>query len=123
MATGDCFTVALAVAEDHADEDVRVVHGTPLGTGPENMGERYWHAWVEVTTDVDLAPLGYPGRVHRSTIAYDLSNDKEVAMPVELYYRFGHLEEEHIFRYTLREALGHTLDTGHYGPWADVEAL
>ena len=52
---GDCYEAASNMADrlkgpefGFTDDQIRIVHGVPLGTGGEAMGIRYGHAWAEV---------------------------------------------------------------------------
>jgi len=52
---GDCYEAASNMADrlrspefGYSDNQIRIVHGIPLGTGGEAMGVRYGHAWAEV---------------------------------------------------------------------------
>lgn len=99
---GDCFQVAANLVLGRRDGSV-VVHGTPIGRGPENFGERFWHAWVET-------PDG---------LAIDKSNGRDLSMSAGLYYHFAQIDPDlHIFgRYTANEAVKMMCALGHYGPW------
>jgi hypothetical protein len=55
---GDCYEMAVTMAQrlrgpefNFSDDQIRIVHGIPLGTGGEAMGIRYGHAWAEVAID------------------------------------------------------------------------
>lgn len=55
---GDCFVAASDMLSklrkepyNFTSEQIRLVHGTPLGTGGEAEGIRFPHAWVEVNTN------------------------------------------------------------------------
>lgn len=108
---GDCFIAALHVAEAVADEygyDVLVAHGLPLGQGRENLGRRFWHAWVETK------PAG------RGWMVADVSNGLRVLVPRTRYYRLGQLDPvAQVWRYTLDEAHRVSTEQGTYGPWVD----
>jgi hypothetical protein len=98
---GDCFRVALHVAEELARTEpvVYVVHGEVTGQGPV-AGVRFAHAWVET-----------------EAAAIDRSNgmDDSPPIPKPLYYAVGQIEDP--TRYTLTEARLQAVRSGHYGPW------
>lgn len=103
--TGDCYEAAArrVVFEDHPGE---IVHGTVTGTGPNTLGVRYGHAWIEVGETV-----------------HDYSNGKAldpVVMPRDLYYLLGSIDSDETRRYTKRAAQKAIGKTGHWGPWAPV---
>lgn len=111
MTKGDCFQAALFCAKSapvHLREKVLVCHGAPVGTGPENLGHRYWHAWCEVPT-----PGGW--------LVVDISNDRPVSLKRANYYRLGQIEAGEVQRYTLPEAVEHADTSGNYGPWVSDE--
>lgn len=111
MSDGDCFEVALKLAME--DPGLTVVHGLPLGTGPENDGKRFWHAWCEQTE-----VLEFPNHPEtRLTFVIDQSNGRDFCVPRALYYKIGHIEQT--WRYTLDEAAAQALRHEHYGPWND----
>lgn len=110
---GNCFPVAMKLAkymrDEHAHDawNLRVVHGTPLGQGEDNLGLRYWHAWVECTTSA-------------GQMVFDMANGKTFVMKRAEYYRKGKLLDKggNIFRYTLDEAEDNALNIyEHLGPW------
>jgi uncharacterized protein YjbI with pentapeptide repeats/predicted ABC-type ATPase len=52
---GDCYEAASSMANrlrgeefGFSDDQIRIVHGVPLGTGGDATGIRYGHAWAEV---------------------------------------------------------------------------
>lgn len=52
---GDCYEAASSMASrlrgeefGFSDDQIRIVHGVPLGTGGDAAGIRYGHAWAEV---------------------------------------------------------------------------
>lgn len=52
---GDCYEAASSMASrlrgeefGFSDDQIRIVHGVPLGTGGDATGIRYGHAWTEV---------------------------------------------------------------------------
>jgi hypothetical protein len=108
---GDCFTVAIGiVVGDPYDQaavppilpHAKIVHGLPIGHGPENMGKRYWHAWVEAVRE------GVPSVI-------DFSNGKQTIMPRDRYYALGTIEQ--VFRYNRHQALAMIRKHDHCGPW------
>jgi hypothetical protein len=115
MPKGDCFFVALNLVvgdvygnpiHDPKDRGPlpggKIVHGLPIGRGPENLGERYWHAWVEIVED------GVPTVV-------DWSNDQRVKMPKAEYYEHGDIQE--VWRFNRHQALAQHKKFDHAGPW------
>jgi hypothetical protein len=96
---GDCFETAMYVAKETGG---MVVHGLPIGRGPLNRGRRYWHAWCE-----------------SNGLVLDFASGRSIRYPVAIYYRKGRLSEEHIYRYTLEEAIANATEDGSYGPWVE----
>lgn len=102
---GNCFETAIRVAKQAntwGEDDVRIVHGTPLGTGGSVLGKRYDHAWVEVTID-------------GVEIVIDKSNGNDVMELAILYYAAGQIEETR--KYMLAQAIVQMAIHRHYGPW------
>ena len=102
---GQCFVVAVRVAEALAplvDDEVRVVHGRPTGTGGETEGQVYDHAWVEAGRTV-----------------FDASNPDLglLAAPLVVYYAIGNINADECLRYDLQEVRRQMVEQGHYGPW------
>jgi hypothetical protein len=104
---GDCYSSAVSTAEALSRsgvQNVRVVHGIPLGTGGEAEGIRYPHAWVEAT-------------INGEEMVIDNSNGGNYVLPKELYYLIGNIEEDVTRRYSYQEAQNQMTENGHYGPW------
>jgi hypothetical protein len=116
--SGDCFEVALMLGSSLHREapsyvTVYIVHGRPLGQGPENRGKRYWHGWIEL--DVLHEPSGTI-----MTQVIDYSNGHEFKMPKEMYYAIGKITPELAWRFTVEEGLKHALELEkHFGPWVE----
>ena len=125
---GDCFATAWRVASDltldDSVSDVRIVHALArwLGEGPAPEADgRFWHAWVEATRTLDV-PVNGPGGVTGTLavslrVAIDRSNGRDVETAAEVMRRFGHVEPEHAYVYTLEQAVAFAAAEGHYGPW------
>lgn len=117
---GDCFQVAAGFTTSGMIEELakytrmpviysekspwRIVHGLPVGNGGEIQGKRYWHAWVELTTDEGVFVL-------------DLSNNKDIRVPRTLFYAAGKLDEDHVWRFSPAEAKKLRRKHRHCGPW------
>lgn len=104
---GDCFMVAARYVIDRyvIDHGTAILcHGKPLGQGPLNLGERYWHAWVE-TADGQLV--------------IEKSNGNDMTLPAFLYYAIGKIDTADVKRYTAVEAATLMLREGHFGPWGE----
>jgi hypothetical protein len=99
---GDCYVVAYELVVDHPDTYL-LCHGWPTGQGPI-AGLVHGHAWVEYETD------GYP-------IVVERSNGHDLELPADLYYAIGHINPDHIVRYTAQEARAAAVEHGTYGPW------
>jgi ADP-ribose pyrophosphatase YjhB (NUDIX family) len=108
--SGDCFFSAISKAQELAEayDNVRVVHGVPLGTGGEAEGIRYPHAWVEFTQNMSGIDIEF--------IA-DFSNGNEVVVPKELYYKIGNIDPEFNRAYSIDEIEEKIEENGHAGPW------
>jgi len=106
---GNCFQAAIQTYRELAFSYPRafIVHGTPLGRGPDNLDKRYWHAWVEVK-DPD-----------RGWLVIDRSNGLNVALPRGEYYTRGRLHGGMIFRFTGQQAAVEIHRRDHSGPWVD----
>jgi len=122
---GDCFARAARLIWRDARGTLVLVHGHPIGTGAENLGQRFWHAWVEVTEEVTI-PAGTNGAnpdhgpfTLTLTTCLDRTGDEPVAIPRDLYYRLGRIEADECRRYTRGEALTALQHWGHWGPWDD----
>lgn len=85
---GECFKEALMVArllrlrEWAPEENIFVVHGLPIGTGPENLGKLYPHAWVEVRLDT-------PGLRTNFFHVYAMLNGDIISIPIGIFTRLG----------------------------------
>jgi DNA polymerase III epsilon subunit-like protein len=104
--SGDCFSTAVEQAAILAKkyDDVKIVHGYPLGTGGEALGLRFPHAWVEFTENgVEWVR--------------DYSNGNRVEFPKILYYSIGNIEEKDANKYSRDEAQKMMIERQHYGPW------
>lgn len=104
MPKGDCF--AAAFEELLARRGTWLVHGLPVNQQSRYAGRRYWHAWVETETD-------------REPMVRDTSNDRIVTLPRSVYYRLGRLTEDHVFRYSLVDAVVLANEHRHFGPWVE----
>jgi hypothetical protein len=115
MPKGDCFSLALSLVAGYVHGDPvnnpddqapmpggKVVHGLPIGRGPENMGKRYWHAWVEVVINGVVTVMDY-------------SNDQRITMPRDEYYRFGNIQQ--VWRYNAHQARAQFKKQQRCGPW------
>lgn len=96
---GDCFRVAATIVTD-GDPDMELCHGTPVGRGEANGGQRYHHAWVEQGDRV-----------------IDRSNGLNLNVSRGAYYSLGRIDEASVTRYTPAEARRLLLEHEHYGPW------
>ena len=112
-ATGNCYQAAGDVvvmsvfkqAQENYQGEPFLVHAEVSGQGPLE-GVRFGHAWIED----DL-------------FVYDYSNNKEVVLPKELYYRLGEVDVKNptkYRRYDFGQARAKMLETGNYGCW-DIE--
>lgn len=134
--TGDCFLVAAhigtrywpdEVVDDTFRSDVRIVHGLPVGQGPLNQGKRFWHAWVEVTHRTTIPSevvTANPAFAHFggeivTELVIDRSNGQDLVLPKAVYYNVGDLDEDHVWRYDMDEAIERMVATENYGPWVD----
>jgi len=106
-ATGNCYQAAgdmiiLSRAHKNYHGEPHLVHAEVSGQGALT-GVRFGHAWIED----DL-------------FVYDYSNNKEVVLPKELYYRIGEVDVTNLSkyrRYSFDEAANKMLETGNYGCW------
>jgi hypothetical protein len=104
---GACFHDAFLIGVELLDcldrELICVVHGVATGTGGAALDWRYGHAWLEI----ELGGV---------TLVIDHTRPNQ-PLPRELYYRAGRIDPAECRRYSLDEAIGHALRTGHSGPW------
>ena len=102
---GDCFEVAGRIILASTPRECLVLcHGTPIGTGYDNMGKRYWHAWIET-------PEGF-------VIDHSNGGSTRPPIPIPVYYLAGQLDEDHVWRFNHEEARhALTVEHLHYGPW------
>ena len=139
---GDCFVAGYSLLEKMIREErdpekrkrIRLVHGSPLGTGGDARGQRFPHSWVEVDnnpTDAEkeamLAKLSDEDKSQLKTMwermpemnvtVYDYSNGREIEVPAALYYGLGNIEKSENRYYDYQEALKVSNKFGHYGPW------
>jgi hypothetical protein len=123
---GDCYSAAVEtmkdlLADDQDYDHVFVVHGQPIGTGPENNGKRYNHAWVEVVLTVkvpDDAPDDFHHLDGMSIITvHDNSNDNSVVMPRDLYYHYGNIYYDEVTLYEWADVQENLAFYRHWGPW------
>jgi hypothetical protein len=110
--SGDCFQVAFGL--QLADDTLTLVHGCPIGRGPENGGRRFWHAWCERTA---LVQFPMPGSQPIEVVTVI---DHDFDLPQAFYYQLGRLDPALTFRYTAAEAARLALRTRTYGPWVDA---
>lgn len=139
---GDCFVAGYSLLEKmhRAEPDpekrkrIRLVHGSPLGTGGDALGHRFPHAWVEVDnnpTDAEkeamLSILSDKDKESMKTMwermpemnitVYDHSNGREIELPAAVYYGLGNIEKSENRYYDYQQALKVSDSFGHYGPW------
>ena len=105
--TGDCYSACAKFIIDkflleRGDVgDLVLVHGRPTLTRPPHV--KYGHAWIEMM----------------GAVAYDVERD--VAVPIALFYAAGEIDPEECFYYTAEDVRKMLLEYGHYGPWEGVE--
>lgn len=103
---GNCFEVAFEFAFNN--RGWLVCHGTPVFQGPEHFGERYKHAWNESENGLLVADCSL------GEVKIILRRD---------YYAAGKMDEGHVARYTLEQAVNQALENEHYGSWKDWEGV
>lgn len=81
------------------NQDIVLVHALVIGQGPLK-GIKYCHAWVEDT---------------RLNLVYDYSNNRELVIPKEIYYRAGKVSEVH--KYDSDAVWNQAVMHKTYGPW------
>jgi len=106
---GECFMVAyrLTLMAHEQGLDVTLVHGQPKFRGEHQRfegrvyrpGMRFDHAWVETPEGVWDLTVG------------------DVALPRELYYSLGRLDDAHTKKYSWEAAVKLVCREEHYGPW------
>lgn len=102
---GQCYEAAL-YAQDYAMREWALCHGYPISRHPDALGERFGHAWLEIGDLVFDAAAAARGA--------------NLAMvPKAIYYRTGHIEPQHVRRYTHREAQEMLAQEENFGPWID----
>ena len=119
LSQGNCFVVALLVAEaaQTAGYPSAVVHGAPTLQRPPYAP--YAHAWVEVPVTL---MAGGPNET-TITFAIDYSNGLRAVLPTFLYYAFGRIEQAQNLTYPFMEALALAVRHRHYGPYHNTDNL
>jgi hypothetical protein len=101
---GDCGQVASSLVLD-AGGSLVLCHGYPVNTSTQYDGMKFWHAWTET-------PDG--------GFVIDHSNGQRVAVPREMYYAIGQIDELEVERYSWAETRTMLRTFRHYGPWDDA---
>ena len=102
---GDCYLAAGRYVVDRflsgdAAGSLRLVHAEVAGQGRMG-GKTFGHAWVE-----------------DGETAIDLSNGRNIRLPVPVYRILGHVDEiGNVHEYTPKQVLDLSARTGHWGPW------
>ena len=99
---GDCYEAAWKLIDGMSEVGATLVHGKPVGTGEENNGIRFGHAWVELSIAI-----------------LDPSNGKLVMVLRDEYYKVGKIRAKDNRVYTREEAMLRAVETGTFGPWDD----
>lgn len=110
---GDCYKKAwmqITSMSNKDAENVRLVHGEVAGTGI-HFGIRFGHAWIEKEIEIRKGVT--------VVMVNDCSNDRNIVLPRDLYYRLGKILDEHgkLFRYTIDEAYLNGAIFKGYGSW------
>jgi transglutaminase-like putative cysteine protease len=108
---GDCFRVAINVAETLRDlgADPIICHGTPVYRGEGADGTRFWHAWVEV----EVPGIGW--------VCLDFSNGISIRMRRIRYYLIGNIDyANHVHRFDFEAAREAMRKYDHQGPWVET---
>ncbi len=112
---GDCYAAAgkkfmdheLGFAELFEGADligpVMLVHGRPTLTVAPFI--EYGHAWIEIG----------------DVLAFDA--EREIVMPLELFYRAGQIDPTKCLRYDYADLKRWTNLTEHWGPWEGPEGV
>lgn len=107
---GHCFLSSFCFMKVNKDDkNLRLVHGCPMYGGKEkkSIGKRLGHAWVErINPDTG-----------ERTIAFESNNPEFEGLPIIFFYTLGNMREEHVTRYTYKEASAQALTHEHVGPW------
>lgn len=103
---GDCFYRSWRWLVECPAEQVdrcRLVHAVATNSA---SGQLMGHSWVEETV-----VLGF-------VVCHDRTpSGKWLVVPQALYYMFGGIDTNRLFRYTLDEATRLAHETGNVGPW------
>jgi len=110
---GDCYDSNGRHFMDHAQENWKLIHGVVINQIDNlPMG----HCWIEVTDTVEL-----PNGVRfENTMIIDKSNDRNIEMPLPLYYMAGKINSSVSSVYDANEYRKNILETGDWGPWKEL---
>jgi hypothetical protein len=99
--SGDCYCAAGRYLMDNGlkNKNLLLVHGEVTGQGKIH-GVQYGHAWIEDGENI-----------------IDVSQRKFLQIPKIIYYSIGQIDESKVFKYSYKDLLKKTLQTGHWGPW------
>lgn len=108
--TAHCFERVLTTYLDDGhllNPDAAICHGLPVGTGPENRGVRYWHAWIDTGYGFVIAPVGDEMRAVASATFCALGRLD------------AHGEGQLVWRFDADAIWAEMRARGHHGPWVD----
>ena len=103
---GDCYQQGLRYFLDnvHSNPDLRLCHGLVTGQGAIK-GIKYNHCWVE-----DI----------KKNKVFDMTMPDFFRNPdTDIYYYFGKINPDDVFRYGLDQVLAKEQEFGTYGPWEE----
>lgn len=106
MRVGKCYENAFRFLVHN--QEWTLVHGVCVGTGPENMGQNFGHAWLEKSESFQ-----YEDQHLRMDFCLDPRVNKIV--PKTLFYLAGQIS--YVRRYSFEEATDEAYRTKMYGPW------
>lgn len=99
---GNCFQYAAQYMLRARGKDMLLVHSYATGTGVQNKGIRFSHAWIE-DGDIVIDPS-------------ESKTDPIIARK-EKYYMAGKIKADEGVRYTIDEMIDKMTKHENYGPW------
>lgn len=117
--SGRCYEMAFRRMIVLNDDSWCYIQGYPrLRSKDEFNGRLYGHAWLEHTQLIDVPGLPEPIPV---VTMWDPTTD--MALPRDLYYMLGRVDQKYTKRWTLREMMVESAKQGFIGPWHQPDDL
>ena len=97
---GDCYDANAKqfMVLSSKDKKMVLVHGYVSSQTQNRI--RYDHCWIENDNEV-----------------LDFSNGRAIKVPKILYYALGHVRDNELFKYSLKDVMKNLDKHEHWGPW------